>query len=589
MLTRRQFVAGAAAAPLALAQAQDSKIETFFLDFANRWMRGNPEGATAARYFTGDVQDELERQLTPQTRERRAQRIALAREGLQQLRTFDPAEMTEIQRLARDTMEWQLDILVRGEQFLDYDYPFQQMNGINVGLVEYFTVRRPMVRLRDAENYVAALGQVLARMNEGREEAERLQQQGIIPPRFILNATIKQMRSFIDPAPASNPFLSTFREKVAAIAGIPEARRDAMLNEAHRIVRDQVYPGFGRAIELLESQLPLSKDDAGLWRFRGGNEAYAFFLEQFTTTKMTADQIHSLGLEQVAKIEAQMDQHLRALGRRDGSVKERVEKLKLDLQYPDPTGEASREKIIRDLDAMIREAERRAALLFDIKPKAPVEVRPFPTFREANAAANYNAPSPDGSRPGVFQFPRRIENMTSFRLRSLVHHETVPGHHFHIALQVENTELPRFMQLRTLGGISAITEGWGLYAERLAVEENWYDGDTEGLLGALDSELFRARRLVVDTGIHSKAWTRQQAIDYGIEASEVERYSVYPGQACSYMIGQLKIIELCEKARVALGDKFNLRDYHTLVLRAGSVPLPILERQVESFIERVRL
>jgi uncharacterized protein (DUF885 family) len=174
--------------------------------------------------------------------------------------------------------------------------------------------------------------------------------------------------------------------------------------------------------------------------------------------------------------------------------------------------------------------------------------------------------------------------MTRFGLRSLVYHETVPGHHFQIALQVENTDLPRFRQIGAFGGISALVEGWGLYAERLASESGWYEGDLEGLLGQLDASLFRARRLVVDTGLHAKHWTRQQAIDYGIEASEVERYVVMPGQACSYMIGQLKIVELREKARQALGDKFSLKDFHNFILHTGTVPLEILERQVEAYI-----
>ena len=209
--------------------------------------------------------------------------------------------------------------------------------------------------------------------------------------------------------------------------------------------------------------------------------------------------------------------------------------------------------------------------------------QPFPRFREANAAANYNAPAPDGSRPGIFQIPLRPERLTKYGLRSLVYHETVPGHHFQIALQVENKSLPRFRQIGAFGGISALVEGWGLYAERLAAESGWYDGDAEGLLGQLDSALFRARRLVVDTGLHSKHWTRQQAIDYGIETSEVERYVVFPGQACSYMIGQLKIVELREIAKKALAEKFSLREYHNLVLNTGTVPLEILGRQVDAW------
>lgn len=265
-------------------------------------------------------------------------------------------------------------------------------------------------------------------------------------------------------------------------------------------------------------------------------------------------------------------------------MKERIEKLQRDMSYPDPTSEASRAQIMQDIEAILRDAEKRAVLLFDKTPRAPVVAQPFPRFREANAAANYNAPAPDGSRPGTFQYPRRVDKMTKFQLRSTVYHETVPGHHFQIALQVENRDLPAFRQLRAFGGISAHSEGWGLYAEHLAAESGWYGDDIEGLLGELDSELFRARRLVVDTRIHSMHWTRQQAMDFGIEASEVERYTVYPGQACSYMVGELKIIELREKARQALGAKFSIRAFHDVVLETGTVPLEILERQVDAYI-----
>ena len=355
--------------------------------------------------------------------------------------------------------------------------------------------------------------------------------------------------------------------------------------EAEKIVSSQVYPAWKRAIAVLQAQTDRTTDDAGLWRLQGGPEAYAYFLEYFTTTKLTPNEIHEIGLMQVNRIEMEMDRLFRQIGRTDGSVKDRIERLRIDLQYPNPRSEESREQIMRDIDGIIRDAERRAALLFDRRPVSPVVARPFPTFREANAAANYNAPAPDGSRPGTFQYPRRIENMTKFGLRSTVYHETVPGHHFHIALQVENKNLERFLQLRTFGGISAITEGWALYAERVAAENGWYEGDTEGLLGQLDAELFRARRLVVDTGLHSKKWTRQQSIDYGIETSEVERYVVYAGQACSYMMGQLKIIELREKAKQALGDRFSLRDYHNVVLTTGVVPLEILGREVDRYAQ----
>jgi len=562
--------------------AETRSIDDFFRDFTAEWVRGNPNLATGARYFTGEEQDRLERQLTPVTEAYRRARIQLARKGLAELGQFDRARMNETQRVSADLMQWQLDTVVREEPFLDFNFPLEQMNGVNVGLIETLTVRHPLANEKDASNYVAALGQVSARMEEAVAQSRLLATKNIIPPRFILNATIRQMQSFVDPSPGQNPFVVTFTQKMEA-AKIPLPRRDALRAEAEKIVGAEIYPAWKKAIATLESQLPRSTDDAGISRLKGGSDAYAYFLRRFTTTNLSPDQIHQIGLNEVARIEKEMDTILRRLGRTAGSVKDRVEKLKQDLGYPKT--EAGRKIIMTDVEQILRDGEKRSALLFDTRPKSPVIAQPFPRFREANAAANYNSPAPDGSRPGVFQIPLRPERMTKFGLRSLIYHETVPGHHFQIALQIENKSLPRFRQIGAFGGISALVEGWGLYAERLAAESGWYDGDLEGLLGQLDSALFRARRLVVDTGLHSKHWTRQQAIDYGIEASEVERYVVFPGQACSYMIGQLKIVELREKARKSLGDKFSLRQYHNVVLNTGTVPLEILERQVDAYIQ----
>jgi uncharacterized protein (DUF885 family) len=592
--TRRELLAAGIAlgvaprdalrSPAVQVKVGERSIADFFRQFTDDWVRHDPDLATSTRYFSGADQDRLERQLTPRTLEWRRDRIGRARRGLAELRRFDRARLTDAQRLAADVMEWQLDMRVREEPFLDYTFPLEQMNGANVVLVEALTVRHPLASERDAENYVAALGQVGTRMDESTAEARRLEGRQFIPPRFILVATIKQMQSFAEMAPAQNPFVTVFAERIATIESLDTAKRERLRRAAEQIVASQIYPSWTRALAVLQAQTGRATDDAGLWRLPGGSDAYSYFLGYFTTTRLTPSEIHEIGLMHVSRIESEMDRLFRRIGRADGSVKDRIDKLSLDLQYPNPRSDESREQIMRDIDGIIRDAERRAALLFDKRPVSPVVARPFPTFREANAAANYNAPPPDGSRPGTFQYPRRIENMTKFGLRSTVYHETVPGHHFHIALQVENKQLERFLQLRTFGGISAITEGWALYAERLAAESGWYGDDIEGLLGQLDAELFRARRLVVDTGLHSQKWTRQQSIDYGIETSEVERYVVYPGQACSYMMGQLKIIELREKAKQALGDRFSLRNYHNAVLTSGVVPLDILAREVDGYI-----
>jgi len=592
ILSRRNFIATGLGCGAALAAAPGfgqtpttgPSIGYFFDEFTAEWVRGNPNQATGARYFSGEEQDRLERQLTPETQAFKRGRIELAKKGLAGLGKFDHGSLSKTERISADLMEWQLNEVVREEPFLNYSFPLEQMNGANVGLVETMTVRHPLSTGRDAENYVAALSQVPARMQEAIEEARALEAKKHIPPRFILDATVKQMQGFIDPSPAQNPFVTSLDEKMSAIQGLPDSKRRELHAAAEKIVGGEVYPAWKAAIALLDEQKSKATDDAGIWRLKGGDEAYAYFLERFTTTKKTAAEIHQIGLDQVHALEGRMDALLRKLGRADGSVKDRIEKLKLDLQYPNPASEESRAQIMRDIDGILADAQKRAALLFDIRPKSPVIARAFPKFRENNAAANYNRPAPDGSRPGVFQYPRRLDKMTKFMLRSTVYHETVPGHHFQIALQIENKELPRFRQISAFGGISALTEGWGLYAERLTAESGWYEGDPEGLLGALDSQMFRARRLVVDTGLHAMKWTRQQGIDFGIEPSEVERYAVYPGQACSYMMGELKIVELREKARQALGDKFSLREYHNVVLKTGTVPLELLERQVDEYI-----
>lgn len=569
---------------LALAQANKSGVDGFFARFTDEWVRGDPDLATGSRYFSGEEQNKLEQQLTPRTRAYELDRIKLAKRGLADLTKFDRSKMSDSQRVSAELMQWQLQSIVDGEPFLDYDFPLDQFNGANVGLVESLTLRHPLVKPADASNYVARMKQIGTRMDEAIIEARRLNAKKMVPPRFIVETTLKSMRTFSEVAPAQNPLVTAFAQRIQNIEGLSSAQRTELQGQATRIVTEQVYPAWHRAIALLESILPATTNDAGLWRFQGGADAYAYALHRFTTTQLTAEEIHQIGLQQVARIEGEMDAIFRKLGRTEGTVAERSKKLRADLAYPDPTSDASRTAIMRDVDGMIADALKRSPALFDLMPKSSVVAQPFPRFREASAAANYNRAPLDGSRSAIFQMPLRPERMTKYGLRSLVYHETVPGHHFQIAIEQENTDLPKFRQARVLGGISAMSEGWALYAERLVAENGWYKGDQEGLLGMLDAQLFRARRLVVDTGLHAKKWTRQQAIDYGLEPSEVERYVVYPGQACSYMIGAIKITELRDRTRAALGDKFSPQQFHNVVLRTGTSPLELLSREVDRYI-----
>lgn len=568
----------------ALAQQPKQDIGHFFDSFTAEWVRRDPDLATATRYFSGAEQDRLEQQLTPNTRAWELERIALARRGLSELARFDTAKLSESDRLSAQLMHWMLDSVVRGEKFMDYRFPLEQFGGANVQLVETLTLRHPLATGKDASNYVKRLAQMGQRMDESRVEAKRIAAEGLIPPAFIIKTTLASMRTFREVPPERNALVTVLAQKMGAIEGMAPAQRTKLQAEATRLVGAGVYPAWDRSIELLESLQSKATDDAGLWRFKGGAEAYAYFLNRFTTTDYTPEQIHQIGLKQVASIEGQMDTILKQLGRKDGTVRARIEKLRNDLRYPDPTSEAARAAIMKDTNAFIQDALKRSQSLFDRQPKTKVIAQPFPRFREQSAAANYNRAPLDGSRPAIFQIPLRDARMTRFGLRSLVYHETVPGHHFQIALEQENTSLPRFRQARVLGGISALSEGWALYAEKLVAENGWYQGDPEGQLGMLDAQLFRARRLVVDTGLHAKHWTRQQAIDFGLEPSEVERYVVNPGQACAYMIGQLKLLELRDQARETLGAKFKPQAFHDVVLNTGTAPLDMVATEVDRYI-----
>lgn len=573
-------------APAPSAAAPAASIDAFFAEFSDAWMRRQPSAATASRYFDGEEQARLDRQITPMTAAFERESVALARQGLERLGQFDRGAMSDTQRVSAELMAWQLQAIVDGEKYIDHDFPLQQMNGANVQLPNLMTVVHPLGSARDADNYLARLSLFQARMGEAVQRAEDGAAKGILPPRFIIDETIAQMRQFVSPPPERNPLVTTLDTKLRSAQGVDAAQRADFVAQAAKIVAGQVYPAWRQAIAMLERQRGQASDDAGAWRLPDGEAYYRYQLRRFTSTGLDPRQIHEIGLREVARIEGEMDRILRSIGRDRGSVKERIARLEKDLAYPDD--DAGRKAIMADIDGMIADAQKRSAALFDIVPKSEVIARPYPEFRWKSAAASYTAPPLDGSRPGVFQMPLRPERLTRFGLRTLTYHETVPGHHFQIALSVENKALPKFRQTRALGGISAFSEGWALYAERLAAENGWYEGDPAGLLGQLDAELFRARRLVVDTGLHAMKWTRQQAIDYGIERSEVDRYVVFPGQATSYKIGQLEIIRLRDKARAALGDRFDPRQFHNRVLLTGVVPLPLLEREVDAWVAEVK-
>lgn len=567
--------------PASALFATNPAFDTWADALTTETIRASPTGATITQFFTGAEQDALDRQLTPITPAYRAERMAKAQAARAQLAKFDRAQLSAEQRISAAIIEWSLAGIVDSQPFADFNFVFSQFRGLQVSLVNFLSQTHPIRNKRDIENYLARLDLVAAQMDEGIAQARDAATRGFLMPDFITKSALGQFTIFLADTPAKNVFVVSLDERAAKLRDVSATERAAFVAAAKKTVGDQIIPAFQRAQALLLAQLPATTSDAGLWRLPGGDRAYAYALRQFTTTDLKPDEIYALGLKEVARIEAAMEGMLQSLGFKTGSIKDRMEQLNASLQpaaEPDP-----RDALIKRYREILADAQLRSAAVFDVRPKAPCEVKREPPFTEKTAAARYTGPAKDGSRPGTFWAPLPGPVFKIVNMRTLTYHEAIPGHHFQIALQRETDSLPRYRRDGIFGGGSAYSEGWALYAEQLAVENNWYEGDPVGHLGQLDAELFRAKRLVTDTGLHTQRWTRQQAIDYGIPASEVERYVVLPGQACAYKIGQLKILALRAQSRATLGDAFTIKQFHNLVLQGGNMPLAVLETVINDW------
>jgi len=569
-------------------RAAERSFDQWADQFADEWVRAHPQLATRTQYFEGAEQDALDRQMTLSRGLKAAQGEAeLARRGLKELKQFPDSRLTPSQRTSAAVIRWDLEMAVKDEKFARLQFIFDQFRGEHVTLVQFLTTLHPIRNARDAENYLARLHLLAPLLDEAIAEAQSAERAGILPPNFILRKSRAQIEKFTAPPAESNSLVTTFTERLAKLGErITESQRREFTDSAEKEVRDTILPAFGRVKVLLENQLPKATDEAGIGRLPQGKAAYRQLLATRTTTSLSPEKIHKIGLQEVEQSKSEMDGILRQLGYEKGTVEERLDKLNASL--PLPSGPDSRETMLKRVAEIIQDAERRSVLAFDLRPKAPVVVRREPEMTEKTAAAHYTPPARDGSRPGIYWLPMADlsthSDWVGVGTKTVAYHEAIPGHHFQVALQQELPDLPRYRKFRVFGFNSAYVEGWALYAEQLAVENGWYEGDLVGRLGALNAQLFRAKRLVVDTGLHAKKWTRQQVVDYGFSVQETERYIVLPGQACSYMIGRLRILELRERAKRKLSAKFDIKQFHNTILSVGCVPLEVLEQEVDNWI-----
>jgi len=512
---------------------------------------------------------------------------------LKRLRAFGRGSLSVTDLANYDTVEFQMETRARYQPFDygDVGQPFvvSQLTGAYQSVPTFLDRQHQIARRDDAEAYLARLRAFAVILDQ---ETERLRHDAslkVVPPDFLVDRTLEQMRTFRSVPPADSILSSSLarRTQQLGIAGNYAA-------DAARLVESEVYPALDRQAKALGELRPRAVHEASVSRLPEGPALYQLALRQATTTAMSADEVHQLGLDQAQELTASMDVLLRSQGKSSGTVAERAQALAGDPEYLYANTDGGRQQILDYCNGLIKALQPHLPQYFRVLPKAPVEIRRVPAYTEAGAPGGYyQIPALDGSRPGAFYINLRdTSEWARWKLPTLVYHESEPGHHFQLAQVLELPSLPLIRKAG--GGFSANTEGWALYAEQLCDEMGMYAADPLGRLGMLQSALFRAARCVVDTGIHAKDWSRERAIDYMVQTTgdarsamttEVERYCTWPGQATSYKVGETRWLALRADARQRLGAKFDIRDFHDVGLTAAPMPLSVLERVLDDWLK----
>jgi uncharacterized protein (DUF885 family) len=551
---------------------------------------------TTATYLGLDKDDNAaaKSKLDLPTAEYLAASEAMRRKYVSQLKAIDAGKLTGMDAVNLATVLYDSETSLIGydryrfgNQGSANPYLISQLGGAYRDIPDFLDTMHSIETEADAEAYLSRLEQfaTLLTLETGLVTTDF--GKGVVPPDFVIERTLTQMNASIAAAPAENGLVTSLVRRAGAksIAGDWAGR-------ATPIVADKIYPALKAQIALFESAKAGATHDAGCWRLPGAEGYYDFGIRSYTTTTLTGDEVHQLGLTQVAEISARADAILKAEGMTEGTVGVRLGEMAKDPRFIYPNTDAGKQTLLDELNAQVRAMQARLPDYFGILPKASVEIRRVPPAIEAGAPGGYyQGPSLDGSRPGAYYINLRdTAEWPKWTLPTLTYHEAIPGHHLQIAISTEAQGIPT---IRKLIGFSAYSEGWALYSEQLADEMGVYNDDAWGRLGFLQSQLFRAVRLVVDSGLHHKKWSREQAIRYMVDTlgdqetsvtTEVERYCVWPGQASSYKVGHTEWVRLREEAKAQLGSKFDLKSFHDVALSSGGMPLDVLKTVVGEWV-----
>lgn len=513
---------------------------------------------------------------------------------LKELRSLDRKQLSGMDAVNYDTVEFTLDVQNEGNSKFQYGgqgagapYVLSQLTGAYQQMPDFLDNQHVIETKSDADAYMARLESFGRLLDQEVEVVRHDVGLGVIPPDFVIDKALTQLNAFLASAPADAPVVKSLVRRTA------EKKIDGdWAVQAAGLYAEKVRPALARQAELLKELRSKAVHDAGCWRLPDGEAYYATSLRQYTTSNITPDEVHKTGLELVKSLSAQADMLMRKAGYTKGTVGERYRIMGEDPKQLYPNTDAGKEELLAHLNEQVKVITKKLPDWFGQLPKAPLEIRRVPPAIEAGAPGGYyNSPSLDGKRPGIYWINLRDTGENPrWTLPTLTYHEGIPGHHLQLALNNEAGDLPL---IRKVIGFSGYSEGWALYAEQLAVEMGMYDNDVLGHIGMLHDAIFRAVRLVVDSGMHSKRWTREQALKFYIDSigdaeasaiTEVERYCVWPGQASSYMVGKITWLNGRERAKKALGRKFDIRKFHDAGLLAGGTPLTVLDQVIDNYI-----
>ena len=519
--------------------------------------------------------------------------LTLTRQHLAELGSIDQSKLDANTRVSYLLMQRNLQQELDEAKWRLYSYPVNQMFGTHSQVPSLLINQHSISDESDAKAYIARLNAVPALFSQLQQQLQQRAEAGIIAPKFVFPLVISASSNVIKGAPfddgADSTLLADFTAKVNKLA-LDENSKKLLVDEARIALLTSVKPAYSELIQYLHTLEAQAGTDDGVWRFKDGAEFYNFALKRTTTTDYSAEQIHQQGLDEVARIHDEMRAIMQQTGF-SGNLQQFFQFMQNDPQFYYPDTAEGKAEYLKQATALIDNMRSRLDELFLVKPKAEMIVKAVEPFREKSAGkAFYQQPSMDGSRPGIYYANLyRMSDMPKYEMEALAYHEGIPGHHMQLAIAQELETMPKF---RRFGGYTAYIEGWGLYTELLPKEIGLYQ-DPYSDFGRLAMELWRACRLVVDTGIHAKQWTREKAITYLTDntpntasAAEkaIERYIVMPSQATAYKIGMIKLLQLRAKAKAALGDKFDIRQFHDTVLKNGALPLDVLEQLVDEYI-----